>query len=158
MQTDAIITAAGTLTGVIVSATIAYLIQTKVTERQRKFALEDEKRHVKRESIHKRLSTIEEAAGLMNNYVHYKLSIAQGSPLIFTKEQAESKVSGFQDISGEAWNSIQILKASEIADNWKILSEIYLNVIECGVLNASEAEKANEAYIAIIRKLDELRP
>lgn len=92
MDSGAIIAVVGTLGGAVISAIVTYVVQQRVAERQRKWALEDEERHqhraleedrrkLQRDLLVRRLEPIEEVVRLMANVIHTAQGMELGLPI-----------------------------------------------------------------------------
>lgn len=168
MDSGAIIAVVGTLGGVAITAVMAYVVQQRVAERQRKWALEDEERHqhraleeegrkLKRDLLVRRLEPIEEAVKLMANVILTAEGIELELPIPTNKLEIRSKKLKLMDILSDAWNAVVITGSEELEQNWGILTGTYWGLQETGALDLNEAKKAKDAEIAIAKLLDEMR-
>ncbi len=168
MNYSAIIAVVGTLVGVIVSALLTYFVQRRITERQRKWALEDEERHkqqlfqdekcmLKRELFMRRLDPIEEAATLMGSILHRAVGAELGLPMSNDKMIIEQAKQRLQEIRLSAWSAIVITGSEELKRHWTTLSSAYWSLEEEGYVASEYSKVLNETHIAITKILDEMR-
>jgi len=164
MDSGAIIAVVGTLGGVV----ITYVVQQRVAERQRKWALEDEERHqhraleeerrkLQRDLVVRRLEPIEEAVKLMANVILTAEGIELELPIPTNELEIRSKKLKLMDILSDAWNAVLITGSEELEQNWKILTGTYWGLQETGALDLNGVKKAKDAEIAIAKLLDEMR-
>lgn len=143
--------------GVIVGTVGTYLMQKITLERQRKWALEDEGRRIKRELISKRLDVIEEAVKIMRNEVGSTLHREMGIPMYDDKDILEAQGKRLQSIRGEAWAALVAFDSKELSENWKAIAQAYSENEETGTVGSDSWNKVHTAYIEIIRLTDEIR-
>lgn len=159
MDNNAVVAVIGTLLGVITSAVLAYLFQSRASERQRKWALEDEKRRMKRELIQRRIDLIEEATSLMSSVINMTVEHACGLPSakdVYIIKRIEKRL---QEILTSAWNAISIVGSQELKENFEVLSRASITMMEedSEALDMTDYEAAGKAIIAIGRILDKVR-
>lgn len=168
MDSGAIIAVVGTLGGAVISAIVTYVVQQRVAERQRKWALEDEERHqhraveeerrkLQRDLLLRRLDPIEEAVRLKDYAIYTAFCIEVGLPTPTDESATRNKTQKLHDIGLDAFNAVLVIGSEELKQNWEILSTVHCALEETGVLGPDGAEKAHDAYIAITRLLDEMR-
>jgi len=168
MDSAAIIAVVGTLGGTIISAIVTYVVQQRVAERQRKWALEDEehqqhrrleegRRQLQHDLLERKLKPIEEALGLMANVIDTAEATEFGLPIPIDESAIRSKKLRLTDIHSDAWNAVCITGSEELKQSWKILTGEYWNLQETGVLGFDGAKKAKDAEIAIAKLLDKMR-
>ena len=168
MDSGTIIAVVGTLGGAVISAIVTYMVQKRVAERQRKWALEDEERHqqqalhgerrkLKRELLARRLDPIEEAVSLMGNAISTATGIEIGMPICWDKSEARQKALRFQNLLPDALGAVVITGSEELKQNWSILVGVYWDLQETGEVGPDGMKKANDAKIAITKLLDEMR-
>ena len=163
-----IIAVLGTLLGVIVSAALTYTLQKQISERQHKWALEDEERHRKqlvqdekrrllREILFKRIDILEEALVLMDTIITASFSHACNLPPYSKDEliinQSEQRL---QEILSTAWNAIVIIGSKELKEKWRNLTEIYMKVRDDYICFEDNQMATNEV-IAVAKILEEMR-
>lgn len=104
---------AGTLLGAVVSAIGTYLLQKRASERQRKWALEDEERRkghereteqrrIKRDLLCKRLDVLEESIKMMMNHIRSTVGRELGVPMYDDSAELKEQGKRLQSIRGEA--------------------------------------------------------
>ncbi len=168
MDSGTIIVVVSTLGGVVISAIVTYMVQKRVAERQRKWALEDEERHqqqalhgerrkLKRELLARRLDPIEEAVSLMGNAITTAEGIELGMPIRRDECEAKQKALQFQNLLSDVWAAVRITGSEELKQNWAILMGIYWGLEETGEVGPDGIKKANDAKVAIAKLLDEMR-
>lgn len=168
MDSGAIIAVVGTLGGAVISAIVTYVVQQRVAERQRKWALEDEERHqhraleeerrkLQRDLLVRRLEPIEKAVRLMANVIHTAQGMELGLPIPTDKSATRKRAQKLHDIRSDAWNAVLITGSEELKQNWRILSTVYWDLEETGVLEPDGGKKTQDAQIAIAKLLDEMR-
>jgi len=168
MDSGAIIAVVGTWGGVAITAVMAYMVQRRVAERQRKWALEDEERHqhraleeerrkLQRDLVVRKLEPIEEAVRLMANVIHTAEGIALELPIPTDESATRSKKQKLLDILSDAWNAVVITDSEELKQNWGTMSTVYWDLQEYGVLDPDGVKKATDAEIAITRLLDGMK-
>ena len=156
MDSTVVIAVVGII-GVIVGIVGTYLMQKITLERQRKWALEDEGRRIKRELISKRLDVIEEAGKIMRNQVGRTVSIEVGLPMSDDGGILEAQGKRLQSIRGEAFSALIALDSKELTENYTTIAKAYGEYEETGTVNYDLWAKAHKAYVDIIRLTDELR-
>ena len=168
MNSGTVIVVVSTLGGVIISAIVTYMVQKRVAERQRKWALEDEERHqqqalhgerrkLKRGLLAKRLDSIEKAVSLMGNVITTAEGIELGMPILRDECEAKQKTLQFQNLLSDAWAAVRITGSEELKQNWAILMGVYWGLEETGEVGPDGVKKANDAEVAIAKLLDEMR-
>ena len=168
MDSSIIIAVGGTLAGTIVSAIGTYLLQTRVSARQRKWALEDDTRNkerereaeqprVKRELLSKRLDVMEEAMQIMMNRVRRTFSRELGGVVYEGKTTIEDEGRRLQTIRGEAWASVIATSSKDLMEDWKAISQAHGEVEETGTLSHERWDKAQKAYVEIVKLTDEMK-
>ncbi len=156
MDTTIVVAATGII-GAIVGIVGSYFVQNAILERQRKRALEDEGRRIKRELLSKRLDIIEESAKIMRNEVEVTVAIQFGIPVYNDKEELKAQGKRLQSISGEAWAALASSDSKELTENWNAIAKAYRENEETGQVNPDVWEEAHGAYIEIIKLTDAMR-
>jgi len=168
MDFGTIIVVVSTLGGVVISAIVTYMVQKRVAERQRKWALEDEERHqqqalhgerrkLKRELLVRRLDPIEEAVSLAGNAITTAEGIEMGVPIPRDDCGTKQKALRFQNLLSDAWAAVRTTGSEELKQNWAILTGIYWNLQETREVGPDGIKEANDARVAIAKLLDEMR-
>lgn len=153
----ALVVAGVGLTSVIAGFLGTYFVQKKTLERQRKWALEDDGKRIKRELISKRLDVIEEACKIMRNQVGRTASMQAGLPMFDDAGIFDAQEKRLQGISGEAFSALIALDSKELTENYATIARAYGEYEETGTVNNDLWDKAHQAYIDIIRLTDEMR-
>jgi len=168
MGSGAIIAVVGTLGGVVISAIATYMVQKRIAERQRKWALEDEERHqqqalhverrkLKRELLARRFAPIEEAVSLMGNAITTAVGIEIGMPIRSDESEAKQRAQQFQNLLSDAWNAVCITGSEQLKQRWRTLVSVYWGLKETGEVGPDGLKKADDAQVAITKQLDEMR-
>lgn len=163
-----IIIAVASIAGAIVGIVGTYLVQKRVSERQRKWALEDEERRrgyeqdaeqrrIKRELVSKRLDVLEEAIKIMMNEVGTTVGREMGIPMYEDKDILKEQGKRLQSIRGEAWASLVGLGSKDLMENWRAIADAYWEEGETGTVSPDSWNKAQKAYIEIIKLTDAMR-
>jgi uncharacterized protein YaaR (DUF327 family) len=167
MDTVAIIAVVGTLAGALISAVTTYMVQKGITERQRKWALEDEQRKQKRiiederrkkkqELLESRLKTVEEAMGLMMSRIDQEIFLEIDLPISVDKSVTEKKEQQVNDMISNAWTAINLIGSEKLKENWGILVNVYWEALEKRV-DPFDGEKAQKAQLEMIKLIDKMR-
>ena len=165
---SSIIAVAGTLAGVIASAIGTYFIQKMVSERQRKWSLEDqdrnrqdelerEQRRIKRELLSKRLEVLEETIKLRMIIIRRPAGEELGIPMYADKDVEVATQKRIQDISGEAWTAVASTGSEDLRKYWIQISRAYWAVIRDGHIEVEQFEQAQKAYVEMVRLMDEMK-
>lgn len=163
-----IITALAIITGTIVGIVGTYFVQKRVSQSQRQWTLEDEERRkgyerdeeqkrIKRELLSKRLDILEEAVKIMINDTSRTLGIELGMPIYSDKATIEERRKRLHDISEEAWATVLALDSKDLLENWRAVSSAYWEQLEIGTIGSKSWEKAQKAYVNLIKLTDEMR-
>lgn len=156
MDSNIVVAATGII-GVIVGIAGTYFIQNKISKRQRKWALEDEQRKIKRELLAKRLDIIEEATGIMLNVVGVEIRQEMGIPTWFDKEKRKEQGIRLQSISGEAWAALVASGSKELMQYWRDIANAYSEVEETGTVDSDSWNKAHKSYTELIKLTNAMR-
>jgi hypothetical protein len=162
-----IIAVAGTLGGVIISAIGTYFIQKTVSERQRKWSLEDqdrnrqdelerEQRRIKRELLSKRLEVVEETVKLRMTIIRRHVGEELGLPMHDDRGAEVAIEKRIQDIGGEAWASVAATGSEDLKKYWIQISQTYWAFRE-GRIEDGQWEQTQKAHIEIVRLMDEMK-
>ncbi len=156
MDTNIVIAATGII-GVIVGIAGTYFIQKIILERQRKWALEDEGRKIRRELLSKRLDILEEAMGIMMNEISRVVTKEMGISAWDDKEKMKEQGIRLQSIRGEAWAALVALDSKELMQCWRDIADAYWEIDETGTVGKDSWNKAQKAYIELIKVTDAMR-
>ena len=156
MDTNMIVAWTGII-GVIVGIAGTYFIQKIILDRQRKWALEDEGRRIKRELLSKRLDILEEAIGIMMNEISRVVTKEMGIPAWDDKERMKEQGIRLQSIRGEAWAALVALGSKELMQCWREIAGAYWEIDESGTVGKDSWDKAQKAYIELIKLTDAMR-
>jgi hypothetical protein len=156
MDSNIVVAATGII-GVIVGIAGTYFIQNKISKRQRKWALEDEERKIKRELLSKRLDIIEEAIGIMMNETRRAISKEMGMPTWDDKEKMKEQGIRLQSIRGEAWAALVASGSKELTQCWRDIANAHFEVEETGTLGNDLWDKAQKSYKELIKLSDSMR-
>jgi len=159
---------AGTLLGAVVSAIGTYLLQKRASERQRKWALEDEERRkghereteqrrIKRELLCKRLDVLEESIKIMMNHISSTVGRELGVPMYDDSAELKEQGKRLQGIRGEAWAALVALESKKLLEDWRAIASAYSDLEETGTVDSESWNKVQKAYIEIIKLTDEMR-
>lgn len=154
--------------GAIVGIVGTYLVQERVSERQRKWALEDyerkkesdreaEQKRIKRELISKRLDVLEEAVKLMISDTSRTLGIEFGLPILSDKAAAQKRQERIEDVADEAEATVLALDSEDLLKNWRAVSYAYWGQLETGTVGDKLWNEAQKAYVDIVKLADEMR-
>jgi hypothetical protein len=163
-----IIAVVGTLGGAIVSFIGAYFIQKMVSERQRKWSLEDqdrnrqdeleiEQRRIKRELLSKRLEVVEETIKLRMTIIIRPAGEERGIPMYDDKDAQVAIGKRIQDISGEAWASIAATGSEDLKKCWVQIGQAYWTVMRNDHLEDKQWNQAQKAYVEMFKIMDEMK-
>jgi hypothetical protein len=152
-----VVVALVSIAGVIVGMAGTYFVQKMTLERQRKWALEDEGRSIKRELMSKRLDVIEEASKIMRNEIGRTVSIKVGLPMSDDGGILEAQVKRLQSIRGEAYSAVLALDYEELTENYSTIIKAYQDYEKSGTVNYDLWAEAHKAYVDIISLTDEMR-
>lgn len=163
----AVVGITGTLLGIVVSAISTYLVQKRVSERQRKWALEDDERKresereaeqkkVKRDLLSKRLDVLEEAIKLMVSDTSRTFGKALGLPVSHDEAGAQKRQARLEDIEEEAWATVLALGSKDLHRNWEAVSSAYWDKLH-GHLDTNRWDEAQRAYVEIVKLVDDMR-
>jgi hypothetical protein len=167
MDSGAVIAVVGTLAGAFISAITTYLVHKGITERQRKWALEDEQRKQKRiiederrkkrqELLESRLRTIEKAIGLMIGRIDQEVFLEVDLPISIDRSTKEKKEQQINDMISDAWTAINLVGSEQLKNNWGILVGVYWESLEKRV-DPFDGEKAQKAQLEMIKIIDKMR-
>jgi gas vesicle protein len=159
---------AGTLLGAVVSAIGTHLLQKRQSEKQRKWALEDEERRkghereteqrrIKRELLCKRFDILEESIKIMMNHIRSTVGRELGEPMYDDSAELKEQGRRLQSIRGEAWAALVALESKKLMENWRAIASTYSEIEETGTFQSDSWDKAQKAYIQIIKLTDEMR-
>ncbi|MBC8274309.1 MAG: hypothetical protein H8E40_04990 [Chloroflexi bacterium] len=170
MNNSAVIAVVGTLLGVITSAILAYFFQRRVSETQRKWALEDEerrnqktyqdeKRKMKHALIQKRIDIIEEATALMDSVISMTFDHACGFPSAKDTHVIKKIEERLQEILPSAWNAVSVVGSDELQKNFEVLSRTSIIMMDedSEAIDFDAYQEAQGAPIAIAKILDKMR-
>lgn len=168
MDPNIIITIAGVIGGSVAGAISTYLVQKRVSERQRKWSLEDEDRNrqhelkgehrrIKRELSSKRLDVVEETIKLKMRIISRAVGKEMGLPMYDDKDTIVAIGKRIQDISGEAWASILATGSKDLREYWKQISNAYWALKEEGTVGHELWNQAQKAYVEIFKLIDEMK-
>jgi len=170
MDYGAAIAVVGTLLGVITSAILTYFFQRRTSERQRKWALEDEerrnqktyrdeKRKMKYELMQKRIDIIEEATSLMDSVISMTVANACGLPSAKDVHIIKKIEERLQEILPSAWNAVSIVGSQELQKNFELLSGVSIRMMDedSEAVDMTDYEAAEKAIIPIAKILDKMR-
>lgn len=152
-----IVVAATGIIGVIVGIAGTYFIQKIILDRQRKWALEDDGRKIKRELLSKRLDILEEAVKIMINNISRMIGVELGMPTYSNESTVQKWRERFEEIAEEASAVVLALDSKNVMKDWGAISHAYWKQLETGTLESEEYDKAQKAYIEIVKLTDELR-
>ncbi len=152
-----IVVAVTGIIGVIVGIAGTYFIQKTILNRQRKWALEDEERKIKRELLSKRLDILEEAMGIMMKEIGGVVAREMGIPLYDDKDVMREQVIRLQSIRGEAWAALVALDSKELMQCWRDIANAYSDINETGTTGKNSWDEAQKAYIELIKLTDAMR-
>lgn len=154
--------------GAIVGIVGTYLVQKRVSERQRKWALEDyerkkesdreaEQKRIKRELISKRLDVLEEAVKLMMSDISRTLGMEVGLPILSDKAVAQKRRERVEDVADEAEATVLALDSEDLQKNWRAVAYAYWDQLETGTVGDKLWNEAQKAYVDIVKLTDEMR-
>ncbi|MBL7125100.1 MAG: hypothetical protein ISS51_03275 [Dehalococcoidales bacterium] len=154
--------------GAIVGIVGTYLVQKTTLERQRRWALEDaekkkesdreaEQKRIKRELLSKRLGILEEAIKIMINDTSTTLGIELGMPTFSDKAMRAERRKQLHDISEEAWATVLASGSKDLLENWRAISSVYWEQLETGTVHHESWDKAQKAYVDIVKITDQMR-
>jgi len=152
-----IVVAVTGIIGVIVGIAGTYFIQKVILDRQRKWALEDEERKIKRELLSKRLDILEEAMGIMMNEISVVVAREMGIPTWDDKDTMKEKGIRLQSIRGEAWAALAALGSKELTHCWRGIANAYSENDETGTVGKDLWNEAQKSYIELIKLTDTMR-
>ena len=152
-----LIIAVSSITGVVVGIIGTYLVQKTSLERQRKWALEDEQKRIKRKLLSQRLDVFEEASKLMINEVGITVAIALGIPMYNDTDMLKEQGKRLQSISIEAWAALVSFGSNELMENYKAISKAHSENEETGTVGSDSWNKAQNAYVEIVKLTDGMR-
>ena len=123
-----IVIAAVSITGTIVGIIGTYLVQKSVSERQRRWALEDaekklesereaEQKRIKRELLSKRLDILEEAVKIMINDTGRTLGVLLGIPTFSDQVTVQKRRERFEEFAEEASAITLALDSKDMVKN-----------------------------------------
>lgn len=157
MEFGAIIAVFGTLAGALIVGIMTYLVQKSVSERQRKWAIEDEKRSIRRDILATRVEPIYEAVGIMMEGIGNYEAKSLGIPVYSDSEKMKEKGMRLQEIVSPAWASIEVIGSEELKDKWRTLSMIYWGLRETGDMGADDIKTSTGAHIEMVKILDDIK-
>lgn len=152
-----IVVAATGIIGVIVGIAGTYFIQKIILERQRKWALEDEGRKIRRELLSKRLDILEEAMGIMMKEIGVVVAREMGIPLYDDKDARKEQGIRLQSIRGEAWASLVAFDSKELTQCWRYIANAHSDIDETGTVGSDSWNKAEKSYVELIKLTDAMR-
>jgi len=112
---------------------------------------------LKRELLARRLDPIEEAASLMGKAISIRAGIEIGMPLRDDECEARQRAQRFQNLLLDAWNAVCITGSEELKQYWGTLVGVYWEFEEGGEVGPDGLKKAEDAQVAITKRLDEMR-
>ena len=118
---------------------------------------EAEQKRIKRELLSKRLDILEEALKIMINDTSTTLGIELGMPIFSDKATIEERRKRVHDISEEAWAIVLALGSKDLLENWRAISSIYWEQLETGAIDSESWNKAQKAYVDVVKFTDEMK-
>ena len=157
----------GTVVGTIISAVGTYIVQSRVSERERGWAAESEnkrvqsereteQRRIRRELLSNRLSVVEEAATLMMFLIGLELDTMMGIPVFSEREIIHEKRKRLEEIYAEARTAVQAAGSSDLVQSFGTLSSTFWECENAGQVIIEDYETVSHAYAEVIKVIDEL--
>lgn len=156
MDSNVVIAVVG-VAGVVVGIVVTYFVQKTTLERQRKWALEDDSRRIKRELLSERLAIVEEAIKIMVNLINNKINREMGVPMYDDSVELKEQGRRLQSIGGEAWVALVALDSQDLKKNWKVVAYAHSELEETGEIDPKSGGEVRKAYVEIIKIIDSMR-
>ncbi len=156
MDSNVIIALVG-ITSVIVGILGTYFVQKTTLERQRKWALEDDSRRIKRELLSKRLDIVEEAIKIMVYCIESTIDREMGVPMYDDSVELKEQGKRLQSIMGEVRAALVALDSQGLIGHWKVVVTAYRELEETGEMHPKLGGEVQRAYVEIIKTIDLMR-
>lgn len=171
MDGKTILTVFVTLAGAAIIQWLTYIFQGKAAERQRNWALEDEKRNhekelesekmkLKRELLVRRLASVEEITGLMVRVLSDTMDKLMDSLNVASNAGIGAVNGRIDEINSDAWTAVLSTGSERLKENYLKISRRYWGLLEDGSLTNEEAhdwDKIRDAQLAVLEIIDDMR-
>ena len=173
MELDANLTVAiagilGTLLASVASIYGTLLVQSKVSEREKRWAreaddrkrtqeIEDEQRRIKRELLSSRLNIIEEAATIKMFLTGLALTEEVGDPIYSDKIAIEGKRKRLEEISGQAWICVIAVESQRLKDSYQAIGSAYYQTEQEGTVDSIKWNKASDSFAELVKIIDDMK-
>ena len=153
MDSNVVIAAVG-ITSVIVGIAGTYFVQKTTLERQRKWALEDDSRRIKRERLSKRLDIVEEATKIMVNQVIRTIDREMGAPMYNDDLQLQEQGKRLQSIMAEASAALSALDSQDLIRHWRVVTFAYGVEGDTDRVDLKLGGEVQRAYAEMVKLMD----
>ncbi|MBI2979388.1 MAG: hypothetical protein HYY41_00915 [Chloroflexi bacterium] len=168
MDGKTILTVFVTLAGAAIIQWLTYIFQGKAAERQRNWALEDEKRNhekeleieqrrLKRELLIRRLAIVEEILSLQVRVLGEAIDEAVGSGSNLSSGDLGVAIKRIDEINSDAFAAVLITGSEELKEKYTSVSYKYWNFIRENEIDPSDWSVIREAQIAVMKIIDDMR-
>ncbi len=158
----------GTLIGSAASIYGTYIVQSKASEREKKWAreadeikrkqeIEDEQRRVKRELLSSRLDIIEEVATIRMFLAGLAVKEEQGDPIESDKAIIEQKRKRMEEISGHAWACVLAYESQGLKESYQAIGAACYDAEQEGSVDEDVWKKAREGFVALVKVIDDMK-
>jgi hypothetical protein len=137
MNIDTVLTVLGTLAVAIIGVAGGYILQSRASLRERKWAaeterkrIENEKRKVKYELISKRVKNIEEAANIFMFLIETEFDGMVGLPVLCDSEVISEKRKRIDEISLLAHTAVKALDSPDLEKSYGLMASIFWDSVE----------------------------
>lgn len=158
----------GTLLASVASIFGTYLVQSKVSEREKRWAreaddrkrtqeIEDEQRRIKRELLSSRLNIIEEAATIKMFLTRLSLTEEFGDTIYSDKIAIDGKRKRLEEISGQAWTCVIAVESQRLKDSYQAIGSAYYQTEQEGRVDSIKWNKASDSFAELVKIIDDMK-
>jgi hypothetical protein len=168
MDTNVLLAILGTLTGAVVSAFGTYIVQTKASEREKKWSLESEnrkktqeeeseKRKIRRDLICARLDIVEEAANIMLFLIGLAVNEIVGLNTYSDAEMMNSKKKRWEEIAYKAWAALEIINSKELKKKYSEIASAYGDLENDHFVDPEKWQEIDDMYKKLEKMIDDIK-
>ena len=158
----------GTLIASAVSIVGTYIVQSKVSEREKRWAreaderkrrqeLEDERRRIKRELLSGRLNTIEEAATINMFLLGLALTEEIGDPIYGDRTVLAEKRKRLEEIENQAWACVIACDSQRLKESYQAIVHAQYQAEQQGTVESEQWKKASESFVELVKIIDDMK-
>jgi len=156
MNSESWIAVVGVL-GTLAGTGLGYFAQAMLSKRDRNWAIDTEKRTVRRQLLSNRLEVVEEAANIMYFFLVIWESEELGEPVYCDKEGSYQKKRRLEEIIAQAFTVVKATGSAELENGFKAISAAYNEVEDNGVLSSEKNVASSKGLEKVIKTIDNLK-